>query len=433
MILIDWNAASSQDRARILMRPTHARSAEVTTSVAEILADIRGRGAEAVDAWSSRLDGSQVRRFEITDARVADATARVAPEDLTAMKLAAGSIRRFHDADRPSDATEIETISGVFSRRVWRPLDRVGLYVPGGTAPLFSTLLMLAIPAQVAGVHERIVVTPPTEDGSVDFMIVLAAREAGLDAIWLVGGAQAVGALAYGAGLPRVDKIFGPGNAWVAEAKRQVSCEPGGPAIDLPAGPSELLIVADQGADPDLVAADLLGQAEHDADAHVLLVTPSRALARMAAEAVERRLRGLARAEIARRSLQAGAVILCGDLDEAVDIANAYGPEHLALQVREPDTLVARVRHAGTVFAGDMAAETFGDYLAGPSHVLPTDGAARAFSGVTTAAFMKSFAVQRVSREGLPRLAEAAARLARLEGLEAHARAADLRLEQLRP
>lgn len=433
MRLIDWTAASPEDRERALLRPTQTRSAEVTARVGEILADIRKRGAAAVDDWANRLDGVPVRRCEITEARVAEATSRVAPEDLAALKLAAGAIRRFHESDRPLDGPEIETLPGVFSRRVWRPLDRVGLYVPGGTAPLFSTLLMLAIPAEVAGVPERIVVTPPARNGSVDPMIVLAAREAGLSALWLVGGAQAVGALAHGAGLPRVDKIFGPGNAWVAEAKRQVSAEPGGPGIDLPAGPSELLVIADEGAYPALIAGDLLGQAEHDPDAQVLLVTPSPALARDAAETVVRRLESLPRADIARRSLEAAAVILCRDLNEAVDIANVYGPEHLSLQVREPETLVARIRHAGTVFAGDAAAETFGDYLAGPSHVLPTDGAARAFSGVTTAAFMKSFAIQRVSREGLPRLAEAAGRLARLEGLEAHARAADLRAERLTP
>lgn len=431
MRLIDWNAASPEDRERTLLRPTQTRSAEVTRRVAEILSDVQARGAAAVDDWSVRLDGAPMRRLEIDDDRMADASGRVAPEGIAALKLAAGAIRRFHEADRPSDGAEIETLPGVFSRRVWRGLDRVGLYVPGGTAPLFSTLLMLAIPAQVAGVAERIVVTPPSGDGSVDPMMVLAAREAGLEAIWLVGGAQAVAALAYGAGLPRVDKIFGPGNAWVAEAKRQVSSEPSGPAIDLPAGPSELLIIADAGADPEVVAADLLGQAEHDADAQVLLVTPSTILASQAGEAVERRLEGLPRADIARRSLEAAAIVLCRDLDEAVDIANAYGPEHLSLQVREPDRLVPRIRHAGTVFAGDAAAETFGDYIAGPSHVLPTDGAARAFSGVTTAAFMKSFAVQSVTPRGLPALAEAAGRLARLEGLEAHARAADLRLERL--
>lgn len=428
---VDWNAAAEADRARALLRPVQERSEEVARQVAEILTDIRRRGAEAVDAWSSRLDGAPMRRFEITDDVVADAARQVDPEDRAALRVASRNIRLFHEADRPIDGPEIETSPGVFSRRVWRSVDTVGLYVPGGTAPLFSTLLMLAIPARIAGVAQRVVVTPPRRDGSVNPLMLLAAREAELDELWLVGGAQAIAALAVGAGLPRVDKIFGPGNAWVAEAKRQVAEWSEGPAIDLPAGPSELLIVADASADPLVVAADLLGQAEHDEDAQVLLVTPSVALADAAAQAVERGLATLPRADIARRSLASGSIIVCRDLTQAIEISNRYGPEHLSLQVREPGSLLNEVRHAGTVFAGDAAAETFGDYLSGPSHVLPTDGAARAFSGVTTAAFMKSFAVQRVTTQGLPGLAATAARLARLEGLEAHARAAEARVERL--
>ncbi|MDO1558570.1 histidinol dehydrogenase [Brevundimonas sp. 2R-24] len=433
MRLIDWNAASSEDRERALLRPTQARQPEVTAKVAEILADIRARGADAVGDWSLRLDGAPMRRIDISEARVAEAAGSASVEDRAALSMAAGAIRRFHEADRPVDGQEVEALPGILSRRVWRPLERVGLYVPGGTAPLFSTLLMLALPARAAGVTDRIVVTPPNRDGSVDPLMVLAAREAGLEAIWLVGGAQAIGALAFGAGLPRADKIFGPGNAWVAEAKRQVSAEPGGPAIDLPAGPSELMVVADDGADAELVAADLLGQAEHDADAQVVLATPDPVLARATQEAIARRLRSLPRAEIAGQALQSGALILCRDVAQAIDIANAYAPEHLSLQVRDPDNWIALIRNAGVVFAGARAAETFGDYLAGPSHVLPTDGAARAFSGVTTASFMKSFAVQRVRPEAMARAAAAAARLARLEGLEAHALAADLRWERLTP
>ncbi len=431
---IDWNAAAQADRERALLRPTQGRSEEVAQGVRAILDDVRDRGAAAVDDWSLRLDGAPARRLEITDAAVKEATRAVGAEDMAALRLASANIRRFHEADLPAAGPAVETAPGVFSRRVWRPLDRVGLYAPGGTAPLFSTLLMLAIPARVAGVEERVAVTPPRRgdgEGGVDPLTLLAAREAGLDALWLVGGAQAVAAMAYGAGLPRVDKIFGPGNAWVAEAKRQAAERPGGPAIDLPAGPSELMVVADAGADPRVVAADLLGQAEHDADAQVLLVTPSADLAAAVIREVEASLADLPRADIARRSLACGAAILCRDLDQAVEIANLYAPEHLSLQVRDPGRLLARVRHAGAVFAGDEAAETFGDYLAGPSHVLPTDGAARAFSGVTTAAFMKSFTVQRVERAALARLAPAAARLARLEGLEAHARAAEARLEAL--
>lgn len=427
MQLIDWNAAAEAVRERVLARPDLAAGAAVSARVGEIVQDVRVRGEDAVRDWSERLDGAPPRRLKITDTALAEARAQVAPEDLAALRLAAANIRRFHQADRPADAPEVEVCPGVFSRRVWRPLDTVGLYVPGGTAPLVSTLLMLAIPAAVAGVRRRVAVTPPQRDGTVNPAMVLAAGEAGLEALWLVGGAQAVAALAFGAGLPRADKIAGPGNVWVAEAKRQAAALPGGPAIDLPAGPSELLVIADAAADPRLVAADLLGQAEHDADAQVLLVTPCPALARAVAGEVERRLSDLPRADIARRSLAGGAIILAADLDQAVSIANRYAPEHLSLQVRAPEVLLPAIQHAGTVFAGDGAAETFGDYLAGPSHVLPTGGAARAFSGITPASFMKSFAIQRVAPGALPGLAAAAARLARLEGLEAHARAAEAR------
>ena len=430
---IDWKTADAETRDRTLSRPVQTRSEAVSEGVRRIVQDIRSDGLAALNAWAVRLDGAPLRRIEITEAVVEAARQAVAAEDLAALRLAAENIRRFHKADRPSDGPDIETSPGVVSRRVWRPVDSVGLYVPAGTAPLFSTLLMLAIPAEVAGVPNRVAVTPPGPDGSVHPMMVLAAREAGLDALWVVGGAQAIAGLAFGVGLPRADKIFGPGNAWVAEAKRQVSELPGGPDRDLPAGPSELLVIADEAADPEVVAADLLSQAEHDEDAQVLLVTPSATLAQATAKALERRIAALPRAEVARRSLSSGATILARDLGEAIDISNRYGPEHLSLQVRDPAALIGMIRHAGTVFAGGGAAETFGDYLSGPSHVLPTDGAARTFSGVTTATFMKSFAVQRVAPEALPELAAAAARLARLEGLEAHAQAAEARLaERLR-
>lgn len=425
---IEWSRADEAERKAALARPIAVRSDAVAEGVRNILADIQARGAQAVGDWAIRLDGAPMRRLEITDSVVSDAEAAVAPGDIAALRMAAENIRTFHLADRPDDGPVVETSSGVFSQRIWRPLDSVGLYVPAGTAPLFSTLLMLAIPAQLAGVDQRVVVTPPAQDGSVHPMMVLAAREAGLDALWLVGGAHAVAALALGAGLPRVSKIFGPGNAWVAEAKRQVSDLPGGPAIDLPAGPSELMIIADDGAQPGIVAADLLGQAEHDAEAQVILVTPSRELANAVAAEIERRLTDLPRAEIARKSLASGAIILVRDEVEAVEIANRYGPEHLSLQVRRPDDLLDGIRHAGAVFLGDGAAETFGDYIAGPSHVLPTDGAAKVHSGVSTATFMKSFAVQRIAPNALPALAAAAARLARLESLEAHALAAEARV-----
>ena len=429
---IDWRAASAAERAEALARPPRGRDPAVAERVAEIFADVRARGADSVAEWALRLDGAEPRRLEVTRAAVAEARSRVAAADADALAFAADAVRRFHEADRPADGPPVEAVAGARSCRVWRPLQSAGLYVPGGTAPLFSTLLMLGIPAAVAGVPERVAVTPPAGDGGVHPMMVLAAREAGLEALWLVGGAQAVAALAFGAGLPRVDKIFGPGNAYVAEAKRLAAETPGGPAIDLPAGPSELLVIADAGADAALVAIDLLSQAEHDADAQVLLVTPDARLVERVHAELQRLLAPLPRGEIARRSLEAARAVVCADLDEAVEIADAYAPEHLSLQVRAPDRLARLVRNAGTVFVGDLAAETFGDYVAGPSHVLPTDGAARAHAGVTTASFMKSFAVQIVEEAAVLPLARAAARLARLEGLEAHALAADLRLERVR-
>ena len=429
---VDWSTASDAERAQALARPPRGRREDVARRVAEILAEVRARGEAAVREWAVRLDGAPPRTIAIDAAAAAKARGEVSAEDEAALGFAADAIRRFHEADRPVDGVWVEPTRGARCRRVWRPIETAGLYVPGGTAPLFSTLLMLALPAQVAGVPVRVAVTPPGRDGEVHPMMVLAARLAGLDALHVVGGAQAVAALAFGAGLPKADKIFGPGNAYVTEAKRLAADMADGPAIDLPAGPSELLVIADGAADATLVAADLLSQAEHDADAQVLLVTPDAELiARVAAE-IERLLALLPRAETARRSLASGRAILCADLEEAVRVADAYAPEHLSLQTRDAGRLAERVRHAGTVFVGDWAAESFGDYVSGPSHVLPTDAAARAFSGVTTASFMKSFAVQEVEPVAVPTLAQAAARLARLEGLEAHALAADLRAERCR-
>jgi histidinol dehydrogenase len=293
---------------------------------------------------------------------------------------------------------------------------------------------MLAIPAEAAGVRERVVVTPPNREGGLDPIIALAAELCGIDAVWTVGGAQAIAALAFGAGdIPRVDKICGPGNAWVAEAKTLVASLPGGPAIDMPAGPSELLVIADDSADAATVAADLLSQAEHDSSAQVLLATPSEDLARAVEAEVAKQVASLPRVEIARTSLASARILLTAGLDEAVEVSNLYAPEHLSLAVADPDALVPLVRNAGAIFAGHLAAETFGDYLAGSSHVLPTDGAARAWSGISVYSFLKALSVQSVTPQAAARIAGPAAALARLEGLEAHARAADARRESATP
>lgn len=427
MKIFDWAALSPAERKAALERPAQRRDARVIDTVRRVFDAVEARGETAVAEFALQFDGAAPRTLALDAATVDAARKVVAREDLEALELARANVETFHRATRPVDSAPVETVPGVVSRRVWRPIGTAGLYVPGGSAPLFSTLLMLAVPAAVAGVGERVAVTPPSKDGDVAPIVIVAAAACGLERLTLVGGAQAIAALAFGAGLPKADKLFGPGNAYVTEAKRYAAELPGGPAIDMPAGPSELLVIADETADPGRVATDLLSQAEHDADAQVVLVTTSERLALQVTRETERQLATLPRAEIARASLANGRVIVVGSTAEALEVSNAYAPEHLSLQTGDAETLVEAVTAAGTVFVGPWAAETFGDYLSGPSHVLPTDGAARTWSGITVQSFMTSFAVQTVTREGAARIAGPAGRLARREGLEAHARAADIR------
>ena len=429
---LDWSTLDDAGRRAALARPARRTRRDVVEAVHEILQAVAAEGGAAVTRYAERFDGAPPRRIAITPETVAEARAALAPADVRALRIAAENVRVFHEATRPEDTALVETTPGVRSRLVWRPIRAAGLYVPGGSAPLFSSLLMQAIPAKVAGVPVRVAVTPPSRDGSVHPAMILAANEAGLDALWLLGGAQAIAAMTYGATLadgdiPAVDKLFGPGNAYVAEAKKQASAVPGGLAVDMPAGPSELLVIADRTADPELVAADLLSQAEHDADAQVLLVCDDARTLDAVAEAVAAQLDDLPRADIARASLAEARLIRVRDLAEACAVSNQYGPEHLSLQVHDAEATVARISAAGAVFVGTFAAETLGDYAAGPSHVLPTDGGARTLGGITTASFMTTMSVQTVTPDGAAALGPIAARLARLEGLEAHARAADMR------
>jgi histidinol dehydrogenase len=425
-----WNDLDPAARRAALARPVRRDDAELQARIRSIIDEVRNRGWEAVCEIAFGLDGEEPRGIEVAPI-AAKARLRLTSEQVEALEFAAGRIGAFHEASRPSDFS-METAPGLTVTKTWRPIDRVGLYVPGGRTPLFSSLLMLAIPAKAAGVREITAVTPPRSDGGLDDLVALAAELAGIDRIWTVGGGQAIAAMAFGAGgIPRVYKICGPGNAWVAEAKRLVASMPGGPAIDMPAGPSELLVIADDEADPKLVAADLLSQAEHDADAQVLLVTPSGGLADTVQAELAEQLASLPRRDIAAASLQQARVIVVADLIEAVDVANAYAPEHLSLAVDRSEDLIPSIRNAGAVFAGPLAAETFGDYLAGSSHVLPTDGAARAWGGVSVYTFLKAMSVQSVTPEAARRIARPAAVLARMEALEGHARAADARLGAL--
>lgn len=423
-----WNGLSEAGRREALARPALRSDAGLQAQVRAIVDDVRARGWAAAAEQGLRLDGEEPRAVAVGPI-AAEARRTLEPEQLAAVTLAAHNITAFHAGSMPAEHV-VETMPGLSVRKIWRPLDRIGLYIPGGKTPLFSTLLMLALPARAAGVKEIVVVTPPRVGGGLDPIVALAADLCGITTVWTIGGAQAIAALAFGAGnIPAVGKICGPGNAFVAEAKTYVSGLPGGPAIDMPAGPSELLVIADDAADVRLVAADLLSQAEHDPGAQVLLVTTSPRLADAVEGCIHDMAAALPRGAIAAASLANARILITESLGDAVDVANLYAPEHLSLAVADPDALVPLVRNAGAIFAGGYAAETFGDYLAGSSHVLPTDGAARAWSGISVYSFLKAITVQSVTRDAARQLAGPAALLARLEGLEAHARAADARLE----
>lgn len=421
-----WSELNGEDRQLVLARPDQRCAPEVSALVRQLFDEIASDGVSGLTRWALKFDRYAPTALELDEEVVSAARARLDAADLDAIEFAVDQVRFFHEATKPKPLT-VESRPGVRTRLEWRPIRTCGLYVPAGSAPLVSTLIMLAEPARVAGVAERVVVTPPRQDGQPYPAMIAAAAACGVERLWLIGGAQAVAALALGVFTPKAQKIFGPGNSYVAEAKRYAAGLSGGPAIDLPAGPSELMVIADRSANAQYVAADLLSQAEHDSDAQVILLSTSDELIGEVEAEVERQVTALPREAIARRSLEQARVVRVSTLEEAADVANRYAPEHLSLQVADAHPLLSAIENAGAVFIGAMSAETFGDYVVGPSHVLPTDAAAKAFGGVGTASFMKSIAVQTVDAAGARTLAGAAARLARVEGLEAHARAADLR------
>jgi histidinol dehydrogenase len=429
--LSDWSQLDGAARRALLARPAATDPAELRAAVAELVRDVRARGDAALVEHTLRHDGVALESFTVSEADFTAAHAALAPAAHRAIERAIEAVSRVHEAQVVA-ALAIETAPGVVCERLDVPLDAVGLYVPAGSAPLPSTAIMLAVPARIAGCPRRILCTPPRRDGSADPAVLVAARACGVSQVFRIGGAQAIAALAYGTqSVPRVDKIFGPGNRWVTTAKELVAADPLGAAIDLPAGPSEVLVIADASARPEFVAADLLAQAEHAADAQVLLVTDVRRVALECIDAVERQLTDLPRREIAARALGQSRVILVPDLETAFRLANDYAPEHLILQLASPRSWLAQVRNAGAVFLGAWTPETLGDYCSGANHVLPTAGHARARGGLGLSDFLKRISVQEASGSGLRELGPVASTLARLEGLEAHARAIEVRLEAL--
>jgi histidinol dehydrogenase len=426
MQTLDWKTAGATVR-----RPAQTVQTEVRRQAADIVAAVRRDGDAALYAYAEQFDGARLSSLRVTQDEISAALAGMDGRLREAMQTAVATLSRYHQAGAQQDYA-IETAAGVDCRRLLRPIESVGLYVPGGSSPLMSTVLMLAVPARLAGCAHKVLCTPPRRDGSVAPLVLAAAGLAGIDTVIKAGGAQAIAALAYGTeSVPRVDKIFGPGNAWVTAAKLLVSTDAEGVSCDLPAGPSELLVVADESARARFVAADLLSQAEHGTDSQVLLVTPSRTLAQQVQGEIAVQLADLPRAGIARAALASSRIILTADLAEAVSVSNAYAPEHLILAVRDPEALLRQVTSAGSVFLGDWSPESLGDYVSGTNHVLPTYGYARSLSGLALQDFQKRISVQAASPAGLAGLGPAALILARAEGLEAHARAVGYRLDAL--
>lgn len=431
-----WKNLSASARSAALQRPAQKAQKRTAVIVAGIVSLVRRGGDQALRRLTAKLDGAKLQSLRVSAAEFAAAEKALSSADQVALRVAYRNLRKFHLAQRPA-AVRVETTPGIACEKVSRPIERVGLYVPGGSAPLFSTALMLGVPSQIASEAAgrgapvvRVLCTPPGRDGKVSPWILCAARLCGVTDVFKLGGAQAIAAMAYGTeSVPKCDKLFGPGNSFVTEAKLQVSRDAA--AIDLPAGPSEVMVIADNSADPAFVAADLLSQAEHGPDSQVMLVAFSARFAERVDAALAAQLAALPRGAIATEALKKSRVLLAASPAEAVEIANRYAPEHLILQVENPRALLPKITTSGSVFLGAWTPESLGDYASGTNHVLPTYGWARACSGLGLADFQRTMTVQQASPAGLRRLGPVVERLALAENLAAHQRAVRVRLDRL--
>jgi histidinol dehydrogenase len=429
--ILNWSSMSAGERGTALRRPTQSGADALQRQVQAIIAEVRANGDAALLEYTRRFDGAELQSIEVTPAEHAAAERTLSTQQRQALNRAISNVHRFHEAQL-SDPIRIETSPGVVCERVFRAIDAVGLYVPAGVAPLPSAAIMLAVPARIAACTTRIICTPPRKDGTADPAVLAVAQLCGVSRVFKVGGAQAIAAMAYGTQtVPKVDKVFGPGSAWVTAAKLLVANDPEGAALDLPAGPSEVLVIADATARAEFVAADLLAQAEHSADAQVILVTTSLPLAEATLQQLELQMRRLGRETTLRESINHSRIIVVDSLDAAFELSNAYAPEHLIVQVENARAWLPKVRNAGSVFLGTWTPETMGDYCSGTNHVLPTYGFARAYSGLSMTDFMRRMTVQELSADGLRDLGPTAISIAELEGLDAHANAVQVRLAHL--
>jgi histidinol dehydrogenase len=426
MHTVIWNELNEDKRMGVLRRPSVASDLNIAQTVSDILSAVRERGDDAVKQFTSKFDG-----VDVDDVCALPNANNLDPDICMAIDTAYQNISTFHEK-QGYQTYNVETMNGVACKRVVRPLERVGLYVPGGTAPLVSTTLMLGIPAQLAGCVQVVLCTPCDKNGNVNPYILYAAKLCGINHIYRIGGAQAIAAMAYGTEtVTKVDKIFGPGNAYVTEAKMQISKDANGAAIDMPAGPSEVCVIADETTNPTFATADLLSQAEHDPMSQVLLISTNQNTIDAIDHEVKKQLETLPRKAIAAQALENSICILAENLEQAVLVSNQYAPEHLILCFDEAEKYLDKITNAGSVFVGQWTPESAGDYASGTNHVLPTYGYARMYSGLSVEAFQKTMSVQTMTKEGLQNLSDTVESLATLEGLDAHARAVSIRRKAL--
>ena len=418
-----------EDWAKIVERP-HLDVSELNQTVSAVLNDVRLRGDEAVKGYELKFDHVDLNELSVSQTEMDEAEQLISNELKEAIRLAHHNIKAFHESQRFT-GKKVETQPGVTCWQKAVAIEKVGLYIPGGTAPLFSTVLMLATPARIAGCREIVLCTPPGRNGKVNPAILMAARVAGVNQIFKIGGVQAIGAMAYGTeSVPKVYKIFGPGNQYVMAAKQQVSLHE--VAIDMPAGPSEVCVVADDSCNTEFVAADLLSQAEHGIDSQVFLITTSNKVIEDVQEAVSRQLNQLPRKEIAQKTLENSTLVLVNDLKEAIDLSNAYAPEHLILQTENYMELAEDVINAGSVFLGQYACESAGDYASGTNHTLPTHGYATTYSGVNLDSYQRKVTFQHLTAEGVSNIGRAVELMAEAEQLDAHKNAMTVRINSLK-
>lgn len=425
---IIWKNISETEQDKILRRPSTTSALNLRAKVQEIINDVRLNGDTACKKLTKKYDNVDVMNMMVSAEEFILARSQVKQSTVTAMEKIINQLYAFHIKQKQNDI-RVETATGIVCERQSRPIQRVGLYIPGGTAPLVSTVLMLGVPSQIADCAIRILCSPPRKDGSIDPHILVAAELCGINKIYKIGGAQAIAAMAFGTEtIPKVDKIFGPGNPWVTQAKMLVAQETEGALYEMPAGPSEVMVIADANANPEFVAADLLSQAEHGRDSQVFLVCTDCNIANKVNQAIKTQIKLLTRSSIAEDALINSSIILVDTIQEAIVIANRYAPEHLILNIKNPRDYLEHIQCAGSVFLGQWSPEAAGDYASGTNHVLPTGGFAKCLSGLSVNDFTKSITIQELTREGLSTIAEMIRELTNVEGLDAHQKAVDIRL-----